>query len=84
MLVTPLGIWANSINYKQLKALNLPIGSGAVESAIRRIVNLRLKRPCIFWCKESAEAILMLRSYYKAGRWNLLEYMVNLPEAQVA
>jgi len=57
---------------------------GAVESAIRRVVNLRLKGPCIFWCKESAEAILMLRSYHKAGRWNLLKSMANLPEVQVA
>ncbi len=70
--------------YKLLKELNLPIGSGAVESAIRRVVNLRLKGPCIFWCKESAEAILMLRSYHKAGRWNLLKSMANLPEVQVA
>jgi hypothetical protein len=26
-----------------LKALNLPSGSGAIESAIRRVINLRLK-----------------------------------------
>lgn len=37
------------IAYPRLKALQLPIGSGAVESAIRRVVNLRLKGPCICW-----------------------------------
>ena len=58
--------------YDSLLALNLPIGSGAIESAIRRIVNLRLKGPSIFWCKPNAESILLLRSYYKTGRWKQL------------
>ena len=63
--------------YAQLMALKLPIGSGAIESAVRRVVNLRLKGPSLFWCRASAEAILLLRSYYKAGRWNLLKRMVT-------
>jgi hypothetical protein len=69
--------------YDRIRALKLPIGSGSVESAIRRVVNLRLKGPCIFWCKENAEAILLLRCYWKAGRWNQLKNQANLlvPEA---
>jgi hypothetical protein len=63
--------------YAKIKALSLPLGSGAVESAIRRVVNLRLKGPCIFWYRENAEKMLMLRAYYKAGRWNLLKKMAN-------
>lgn len=61
--------------YGVLKELNLPIGSGAVESAIRRVVNMRLKGAGIFWQKETANAMLLLRSYYKAGRWNMLKNM---------
>jgi hypothetical protein len=57
--------------------LNLPIGSGAIESSIRRVVNLRLKGPCTFWYRENAEKMIMLRSFYKAGRWNCLKQMVN-------
>ena len=60
------------MGYSRLKANSWPIGSGAVESAIRRIINLRLKGPGIFWYRENAEAMLMLRAYYKAGRWNLI------------
>jgi len=60
-----------------MKALNLPIGSGTVESAVRRVINLRLKDPRTFWYKENAEKILMPRSYYKAGRWNYLKQMAN-------
>lgn len=71
--------------YKRLRAIKMPIGSGSVESAIRRVVNLRLKGPGIFWHKENAEAILLLRSYWKAGRWNMLKIMANtfIPEAYV-
>jgi hypothetical protein len=61
------------MDYARVAALKLPIGSGAIESAIRRVVNLRLKGPSIYWHKESAEAALLLRSYYKAGRWDHLE-----------
>ena len=63
------------MRYKELKDKNLPIGSGAVESGIRRVINMRLKGPGIFWKEEVADAMLLLRSYYKAGRWNLLENM---------
>lgn len=65
------------MEYPTMKALKLPLGSGAVESAVRRVVNLRLKGPCIFWHKENAAKILMLRSFYKAGRWNILKQMAN-------
>src|SRR3989441_5874536 len=62
--------------YAKLVAMKLPIGSGAIESTVRRVVNLRLKGPSLFWCRASAEAILLLRSYYKAGRWNMLKRKV--------
>jgi hypothetical protein len=63
--------------YAKLTAMKLPIGSGAIESTVRRVVNLRLKGASLFWCRASAEAILLLRSYYKAGRWNLLKHMAT-------
>jgi hypothetical protein len=65
------------MGYAELMAIQMPIGSGAIESTVRRVVNLRLKGPSIFWCRASAEAILLLRSYYKAGRWNLLKRMAT-------
>src|SRR5215471_1844654 len=63
--------------YAQLMASKLPIGSGAIESTVRRVVNLRLKGPSLFWCRANAEAILLLRSYYKAGRWNMLKRLAT-------
>jgi hypothetical protein len=61
------------MDYARIVESKLPIGSGAIESTIRRVVNLRLKGASIYWHKKSAEAVLLLRSYYKAGRWNHLE-----------
>ena len=46
-----------------------PLGSGAVESAIRRVINLRLKGNGIYWREENAEAMLVLRSAALTGRW---------------
>jgi hypothetical protein len=60
------------MRYAELKKAGVPIGSGAVESAIRRIVNLRLKGAGIFWFKHNAEHLLLLRCYAKAQRWHNL------------
>jgi hypothetical protein len=46
-----------------------PLGSGAIESAIRRVINLRLKGHGIYWREENAEAMLALRAAVLTGRW---------------
>lgn len=62
--------------YAQAKKAGLPMGSGAVESAIRRVINLKIKGPGIIWHNETVEEMLTLRSYFKAGRWDQLELWV--------
>jgi hypothetical protein len=69
-------ITAGRMDYHRLAQEKWPIGSGAIESAIRRVINLRLKGAGTFWHKKSAEAVLCLRAYYKAGRWKNLENQV--------
>ncbi len=61
------------LRYGACREAGLPIGSGAVESAVRRVVNLRLKSASVLWTEEHAEGILHLRAHAKAGRWNELE-----------
>jgi hypothetical protein len=46
-----------------------PLGSGAVESAMRRVINLRLKGNGIYWRQENAEAMLVLRAAAWTDRW---------------
>lgn len=56
-----------------------PIGSGIVESAIRRVINLKLKSPSTFWRPERLERMLQLRCALMAGRWRI--FMDNLIQA---
>jgi len=63
----------NNYYFEFIKNENLPIGSGAMESSIRRVINMRLKGAATYWLKENAEGMLMLRSYFKSGRWNMLK-----------
>ena len=56
------------MRYQRFKQRSIPRGSGAVESAVRRVVNLRLKGCGKFWLRENAEAMLLVRSYLKSGR----------------
>ena len=60
------------VQYAAMQKQNLPIGSGCVESAIRRVVNLRMKSSGIFWKKETAEHMLFLRSQLLSGRWDII------------
>ncbi len=57
-------------NYDKITQLNLPIGSGAVESLIRQAVNLRLKGNGKFWLKSNAEIILHARCQWLKRAWN--------------
>jgi len=63
---------ARRMRYQLLRAQKLPMGSGAMESAVRRVINLKLKSPGKFWLRVNAEATLHLRSYLKAGHWDHL------------
>jgi len=57
------------MNYASLRARNLPIGSGVVESAIRRVINQRFKSASLFWREDHLEPLLNLRALWKSGRW---------------
>jgi len=62
----------NRMTYNQLRQRNLPCGSGIVESAIRRVINLRFKSPSTFWKPENVEKLIFLRAIFLAGRWNIM------------
>lgn len=60
------------MQYSTFHRLGIPTGSGCVESAIRRVINLRLKAPGTFWKTETAESMLFLRNLLLSGRWNIM------------
>jgi hypothetical protein len=57
------------LQYQTFRRRGVPMGSGAVESAIRRVVNLRLKGNGIMWEVENAEGMLALRAAAVTNRW---------------
>ena len=61
---------AGHVDYAKMQRRGLPIGSGAIESAIRRVVNLRLKGNGLMWCEGNAEGMLLLRAAALTGRWD--------------
>ena len=61
---------ATRMRYAEFRAAAVPCGSGGVESAVRRVVNLRMKGNSRFWLPERAEGMLHLRAYLKADRWD--------------
>jgi len=63
---------AQRMRYQQFRDQHLPCGSGHVESAIRRVINLRLKAPGTFWTRPMAECVLFLRAQLLSGRWDIL------------
>jgi len=65
------------LNYAELEEKGLALGSGEVESAMRRVVNQRLKGNGTLWTGEMVEGMLTLRCYLKAGWWEKLEESVT-------
>ncbi len=58
----------SKFQYKTFRDHGLPTGSGTVESAIRRVINLRIKGTGLFWKREHAENIIFLRSLVLTGK----------------
>jgi hypothetical protein len=61
---------AQRMRYVTLEARQLSIGSGQVESAVRRVINLRFKAPGSFWTETTVSGLMHLRAAFKAGRWD--------------
>jgi hypothetical protein len=60
---------AGHLQYLTFRRRGLPCGSGAIESTIRRVINLRLKSNAMYWREENAEAVFALRAALLSDRW---------------
>ena len=61
---------AGRLQYPTFRKLGLPLGSGAIESSIRRVINLRLKNNGMFWRVKHAEEMLQVRAQVISKRWD--------------
>jgi hypothetical protein len=60
---------AARMDYPQFVARQFPIGSGAVESACKGLVEARLKQAGMRWSVAGSHAIASLRALHRSGRW---------------
>lgn len=68
------------MRYKTYIQDGYPIGSGAVESAVKHVVQSRMKRPGTRWQNHGADSMLALRSLYRStGRWDVYWHDKNSP-----
>jgi hypothetical protein len=62
------GLTHRRMDYSRSHTNHMPIGSGAIESAVRRVINLRVKSNAVYWLRDNAETMIRLRAWVKAGR----------------
>jgi len=55
--------------YPAFAARQFPIGSGAIESTCRHLVQLRAVQAGMRWRPEHLQAVLSLRALHRSGRW---------------
>lgn len=58
------------VRYVRVRRKKLPIASGAVESCVRRVINLRMKGSGIYWTQSVAEGLVHLRCQLLSGCWS--------------
>ena len=58
------------MRYRALEAAGLPIGSGAVESANKVVIEARLKGAGMRWAAENVTAMATVRTMSSNGRWD--------------
>lgn len=61
---------AARMNYPAFLARRLPIGSGAVESACKAVVQQRQVQAGMRWSHAGAQQLASLRTLHRSGRWD--------------
>ena len=61
---------AARLDYPAFVARQFPIGSGAVESAGKAVIQARTKGAGMRWSGAGAQAVVSLRTLHRSGRWD--------------
>lgn len=64
-------VWRNrdSIDYPTYRARGFFVGSGAIESGNKTVMQERMKRAGMQWREDCAESLLALRAAIRSGKW---------------
>jgi hypothetical protein len=71
----------NRMQYAYYQDNKYMCGSGIIESAIRRIINLRFKNTSSFWLKNNVQRLYLFREILVSKRWNI--FINNLVKLQI-
>lgn len=66
----------DKMNYNKYKELGYFIGSGAIESAHKHVIQQRLKLAGMRWSREGAQYISTLRATSKSNRWGKVQDVI--------
>ena len=67
----------DKMNYDELIAKDLEIGSGAVEGAVKYVIAKRCDHGGMRWIRERAEAVLQLRCIEINGDWDRFVQLIH-------
>lgn len=57
------------MNYGEYREQGFDIGSGAIESTHRTLIQSRMKQAGMHWKKKNVQSIASVRARYESGRW---------------
>jgi hypothetical protein len=60
---------AARMDYPHFVARQFPIGSGAIESACKSLIEQRAKQAGMRWHRAGLQAVVSLRALHRSGRW---------------
>ena len=63
----------NKIDYSTYEHNGWFVGSGAIESSNKTVIQLRLKQAGMCWNVDGANYIIALRCMYENNHWNEIE-----------
>lgn len=66
----------NRVNYKEYKKRGFCIGSGAVESGNKKVIQQRLKQSGMHWSHSGGQNIASLRVKYCSNKWDEVENII--------
>ncbi len=58
------------MKYNEYKNQGLAVGSGAIESTHRTLIQSRMKQAGMHWKKKNVQSIASVRARYESGRWD--------------
>jgi ribosomal protein L34E len=61
---------AARMDYPRFVARRLPIGSGAIESTCKTLIQAREKQAGMRWSHQGAQVVASLRALHRSGRWD--------------